>query len=150
VLEITEITEAINELIAKAYPNDPVYVNLIPKDFSRPSTLIAFVNTERTDASRKMLAVKIQYALTCFCEVDGHYNSDTQAVTERQDGIMRIFARGYIKVADRSVKLVAASSGAEITESYIDLNIEYFDERPDEGDCYPIAESVDTIITNGG
>ena len=149
-LEITEVTEAINGLIAEAYPNDTVYVNLIAKDFARPSTLIELLDVERTDASRNTIAVKAEYAITCFCEVDGHYSSDTQAITERQAKVMGLLARGYIRVSDRSLRVAAASGGTEMTEGYVSLNIEYFDDRPDERDTYPVAESVEAKITDGG
>ena len=141
-----DIIEEINKIIEEKFPDDTVYINLQPKDFTRPCTVIELVDVERTDASRNTISVVASFAITCFTEIDGHYRSDLERLVERQHEIIDLFACGYLKVGDRCLHLSAGTGGAESAFSYIDIRLEYFDDRPTISEEYPIAESVATKI----
>jgi hypothetical protein len=141
-LTMDDITKAINGLIAERYPDDLVYVNLLPKDFARPSTLIEFESVERKPASRWTVEVKASFLVTCFVGTDEHYQSDTEALSDRQSRIMSQFACGYLSVGDRRLEVQSAYGGMDFTESTVSLKLEYFDDT-DDGMKLPLMESVD-------
>jgi len=144
-ITMNAIALAINSLLTNAFPADTVHVNLLPKDFERPSFLIELVDIERTQVNRSTIAVAAVFSVTCYIEVDGHYNADVDELAERQRKVMDLFLDGFLAVDDRCLEVQAAQGGVDFTESYIDLSFDYFDDRPVPGDAQPPME---TVITN--
>lgn len=142
-----DIMTAINLELVKVCPIDPVYINLLPKDFARPSFLLECVQVMRQDENYSTVSVVAYFTITCFCEVDGHYNSDAEQLLERQTKVIDIFRRGYLTVGDRAIKAQASSGGMDFTQSYVDVQFEYFDARDDAPDTTPLMEAVKTNIT---
>ena len=145
-VKMGDIVKAVNGLVVELFPDDPVYVNFMPKDFKRPSTLIEFADCERTDANISTVEVKAKFSLTCYTEVDGHYLADTERLNDRLDATAALFACGYVRVGDRCLEAKAVSAGTDITDCYIDLQLDYFDDRPGAEDAPPAAESIETAI----
>ena len=143
-----EITEAIKDLVEGARPGEPVYIDQLPQGFKRPSTLIEQSGHEWTDANRLAVRVKAQFALTCFSETDAHHISDATALAEMLDATAALFARGYLRVGDRCLKAAATLGGVDFEGSYVDLQLDYFDDRPGEGgDEEPTGGALEHNIT---
>jgi len=141
------VMDAINQLIAEKFPTDTVYVNLIPRDFKRPSTLIELDTWDPRPAGKSLLDVTAAFALTCYMDVDGHYNTDTQRLIQRQYEVMDLFAKGYMKVTDRNLEVVAAPGGMSFADCFIDLRFNYFDDRPDVAEVPPLMETIEANMT---
>jgi len=128
-----------------------VYVNLLPKGYDRPSTLIEMQSVERADANISTVAVKASFVVTCYVEVDGHYQSDVDRLMERQDKVMSLFSCGYLQVGDRFLEVRAETGGMDFTES-VELELDYFDDRyggADDGESLPLMETIETRMTEG-
>jgi len=149
-ITMNDILGAINDALVSKFPEDTVYVNLQPKDYVRPSFLIALMDVARTEANRSMISVSASFSITCYTEIDGHYNSDVNRLTERQTEVMDLFLCGYLSVGDRNLEVQAAEGGVDFGESYVDLSFDYFDDRPIPGDLYPFMETVKTNMTQEG
>ena len=145
-----DILKAINDLVAEKYPDDMVYVKLLPKDFKRPSTLIETESVERSPVGKRLIAVSARIMLTCYVETGGHYESDTEALSDRQNGILSLFDCGYLKVGERCLEVQAASGGMDFAESYIELQFDYFDDRPDESTPLPKMKKIKTKLRMEG
>ena len=91
---LNAIIKSINDLLVVKFPDDTVYVNLLPKDFKRPSSLIRIDDATRTDANRTTVHWIVDVSVTGFVEINGHYQSEVERLLERQDGIMELFACG--------------------------------------------------------
>jgi hypothetical protein len=150
VITVEDIVEAINARLVEAFPEDMVYENLLPKDFSRPSTLIELASVQGTQTSRWTIEVKASFSLTSYVEVGGHYESDTKELRVRQNRVMGLFANGYLQVGDRCLEVQVVSGGMDFTESYVDLEFQYFDDRPDISETLPLMETIKTKLTMEG
>ena len=146
-LTINDVIGAINDEIVKAYPGDMVYVNLIPKDFERPSFLLMLESFNQTDANRTTVSIEMSVSITCYIKIDGHYNIETSALADRVDTVRSIFSSGYLSVIDRCIGVTIPDGGVDFTEGIIVLAFDYFDERPMPCDETPPIESVRTNIT---
>ena len=141
---VNDIIKAINERLAEKYPEHTVYINLLPKDFQRPSFLIEQLDAVRTDVNRTTVAWLVEMSITGFVSVDGHYNSDVEGLTETQSSIMEIFTCGYLSVRDRSIPVPLVKGGNDFTECYVNLTFDYFDDRPEATEELPLIETIQT------
>jgi hypothetical protein len=141
---------AVNRLLEGGYPEDHVYVSLLPKDFDRPSFLLEMLKFKKTDATRHTVAVEAGLSITCFVDVDGHYNSDVEKLLGRQSGVMDLFACGFLAVGDRCLHAQAAEGIIDFDECCVELSLDYFDDRPSTGETAPLIETVKTNINPEG
>ncbi len=139
-----DIITKINQLIAANFAGNPVYINLCPKDFSRPSFLIECAKMSRQPVSRTTVSVTVDFMLTCFIAVDNYYHTDTAALLTVQNTVMDLFRKGYINVGDRAIKVKADSEEINFECSRISLKFEYFDDRSDAEDTTLLMGEVTT------
>lgn len=137
-----QIMDAINRLLVEKYSERTVYVNRCPKDFDRPSFLIESVKAGGDSANRKTVKNNAYLTITCFESVDDYGNSDDGALTEVQDDVLQLFRPGFLKVGDRALTVIASTGGADFDRSYVDLQLEYYDDRSDELDNTPLIVDV--------
>ncbi|MEA5085100.1 MAG: hypothetical protein VB018_13280 [Lachnospiraceae bacterium] len=141
-LRTMDILNAINRELVKKFPDRTVYIDRIPKNFERPSFLLEFVTTSLNGKNKNTVEVTEYYTITCYEETDRCYNSDTVKLIETQSDVLGIFRVGKLEVLDRCINIKASSSGRDEDIFYIDLQVEYFDERGLEEDESEIAENV--------
>jgi hypothetical protein len=134
---INDITDEINRLMVRAFPAAQAHINLCPVKFSRPAYLIQCPKVSRADVNRYTVSVTAYYIITFFTEVNDYALSDTAALTAVQEQILNLFGAGYISVADRKLKLKASTGGLNFDEVYIDLQLEYYDDRPEKAQNEP-------------
>jgi hypothetical protein len=147
---MNEIIMAVNGLLVGRFPNDTVYVNLLPKDFERPSFFIEAGGVVRTEASRDLLMVEASITITCYTEVDGHYASDVEQLASRQGEVMGLFLPGFLAVGDRRLEVQAAEGSIDFTDSTVHLGFSYFDSRPLPASGLPPMGAVTTNIAPEG
>ena len=127
-----QIVDAINLRLVELYPDWTVYVNRCPKKFERHSFLIESVKSSSDSASRKVVKVNAYFTITCFELVDDYRNSEDGALLDVQDAVINLFRLGHIKVGNRAIKVEASTGGADFDQAYVDLQLEYYDDRSDE------------------
>ena len=134
---INNITDEINRLMVKAYPAAQAHINLCPVKFSRPAYLIQCPKVSKSDVNRHTVSVTAYFIITYFTEVNDYTMSDTATLTAVQDTILNLFGVGYITVVDRKLKVKASTGGMSFDEVYIDLQLEYFDDRQEKAQNEP-------------
>jgi len=141
-----KIMDEINRLLVKKYPNHTVYLDLCPKNFDRPSFLIELVTINRRPINSRTIEETVYFTITCFDEVDKYSHSNTVNLLTVQQGVLDIFRQGYIKVDDRNVEVKASSGGRNFDEAYVDVQVEYFEDRSDIAETLPLMKEVITTI----
>ncbi len=96
--------------------------------------------------SRTTVERTAYFTITCFSPADSYYRFNPEELADMQDGIFQIFSRGYLEVGDRFMKALSSVGGMESDRAYIDLQIEYFDNRTEEEAQEPLIASVKTRI----
>lgn len=144
-----DIYEAINRCIAQAFPGYPVYDNENPKDFKRPSFMIEYATTTRNDASNRIVEKTAYFTIACFTPVDQYGRSNVHELSDLQEKTLQLFAKGYITVGDRAIKVRGSTGGADLDRAYVDLQFHYYDDRTDEEDVTPLMGSVVTNLQEG-
>lgn len=96
--------------------------------------------------NRKTVREIVFYTITCFDVTDDYSNSDTTSLLNIQQGVLDIFRPGYIKVDGRAVKIKASIGGRDFDQAYIDIQVEYSEERSDAADSTPLIKEVITTI----
>ena len=141
-----ELFRSINRILVDPFPDYTVYINACPKEFDRPSFLLELVRISQRDANRKTVEKTAYFTITCFYTVDNRYQSDIENLIDLQENVLQLFAKGYVTVGDRAIKVTGSTGGLDIDRAYIDLQFEYFDDRTDEEDKTPLITSVSTKI----
>ena len=57
---------------------------------------------------------------------------------------MNLFRTEYIKIGDRALPVLSSTGGADFDRSYVDLQLEYYDDRSDEADTAPFMGCITT------
>ena len=120
-----DVMSAIKALIEGVKPKKTVYLNNLPRGFTRPSFLLEQISRSETDLCKSLRNVRIDYAVTIFTTVDEYNIADQSALIAAQNGVMALFANGYITVGDRAPHVVATNGGLNPGEAYVDVTVEY-------------------------
>ena len=98
-----DIADAIQALVEKEFPGEPLYRDYTPAGFQRPSTLLEVSGGKfYPNASCGAVEVRPQFTLTTFVPVDEYHQQDDSELTRRQMRLMGLFLPGYVKVKDRA------------------------------------------------
>ncbi|QEY35929.1 hypothetical protein FL966_05875 [Caproiciproducens galactitolivorans] len=135
--------ESVNDLLVDQLNAECVYLNRTPKDFERPSYLIEAISNELGSVNCRTVKQTVYLTITCFAVVDAFGNSDDGVLVNLQDGVLNLFRKGYLKVADRALEVQASTGGADFDRSYVDLQLEFYDDRSDETDTAPLMKEIE-------
>ena len=98
-----DIADAIEELVKKAFPGEPLYRDYTPTGFKRPSNLLEISGGKfYPNASCNSVELHPQFTLTTFVDVDAYHQQDDPELTRRQMILLGLFLPGYVKVKDRA------------------------------------------------
>ena len=147
---MSDIVTAINKAVEKEFPDDMFYIDLLPLDFERPSTLLELTQETRKDVNKNTVSVVAQFLITCFATTDEHYNSSTAELTKKMDTIMDIFRSGYLEVGDRCIGARTATGRVAFDEATATIEFDFFDDRGLPEDTGPLMEAVKTNIRQEG
>lgn len=98
-----DIADAVEALVKKAFPGEPVYRDYTPTDFQRPSNLVEISGGKIfPNFGCGTVELRPQITLTTFTEVDPYHQQDDQELTRRQMTLLGLFLPGCVKVKDRA------------------------------------------------
>lgn len=98
-----DIVDAVQALVEKTFPGEPVYRDYTPADFRRPSTLLEISGGKfHPNFSCGNVEIQPQLTLTTFVTVDAYHQQDNPELTRRQMLLLGLFLPGYVKVRDRA------------------------------------------------
>lgn len=141
-LDMIKIQDAINRLLVKIYPDFAVYIDDVPQGFERPSFLIEYISSSTDIVNKNIVFEKVYYTVTYFGPVDDYYNQDTLDLQKVLINILKPFRQGYIQVEDRAIAVKASNGGKNKNEIYMDIQVEYFEDRLEVGPSYPLMEDI--------
>jgi len=145
-----DIMESLQALLAQHLQQlKRIYLNEVPKDFKRPSALIQSVRTAWEDASSGMIEVTEYLLVTLFEELDQYNRTSPEKLAQLQYDAMLLFRPGYLKVGNRALRILASTGGRDNDRAYIDLQLNYLDERKQTTPTEPPAESVQIELKKG-
>lgn len=143
-ITLEQIEIEINRLLVVKFPDvQTIYRNRYPHEFDRPSFLIETVKFDLDAANRKSVRCVDYITITCFVEVDEFGNAADGTLIAIQSKVMQLFRPGFIRVGNRALKVKASTGGADFDRSYIDLQLEFYDDRTDEQDTTPLMEELE-------
>lgn len=145
-LDLIKIRDEINKLLVKRYPTLTVYIDKVPKDFERPSFLIEYVTSNQNSINKDTLKEQVFYTITYFSEVDEYYNTDKIDMHSVLVEVLKIFRVGYIKVENRVITIDASGGGSNENEIYIDLQLEYFEDRLEDVEEHEKIGEIENIL----
>lgn len=101
-----QIADRLEELLLEKFPGEPVYRELVPTDFSRPSNLIV-QNVCKGNVGYGCTVVELRpkFTINTYVPVDEYHHSHLETLHHRQMAIVGLLILGYIKVGDRAVKV---------------------------------------------
>lgn len=137
-----DIVNGVCAVIAAAYPGTPIYIEYVMKEFERPSFLVEHISTTKTAQTRGTVAKVVRLTCTCFTPIDQYGNCDQEALLKRQADMDALFDRGKVTVGDRELTVQSSTAGSNIGEAYVELDIEFADDRAETKNTYDEMETV--------
>lgn len=129
-----EYGNAIEDLLKAAFPGEPVYRDLVPEDFDRPSSEVECVGfSANAQISADAIDTEVQMIVRTFVTVDAYHNSQFSELYRRAMVILGLFADGFIFVSDsdtgekRAPKVSAAGvpvTGKDFAEVHLTFRLQ--------------------------
>lgn len=141
-LSSKEILDAVTELLEERFPGEPVYRNITPISFTRPSSLVTYVSQRMTDASCAALEVEANVMVTVFVAVDEYYNSHMDELVRRMSAVQELFAIEGLRVGDRVLHVAGNAGVANFDFAEVAITLRYLDDRPRPGQDWPLIDEV--------
>ena len=109
------VLSGIKNRLNAVFPDEPVYENLAPRDFQRPSNMVELVGMSMDAMGQGNGAVTLQYQvkITTYCEVDEVHDSHLPTLDLRCMAILSTFASGYLKIGDRAPRITACTANTD-------------------------------------
>lgn len=87
--------------LSRLYPNEPIYLNDVPKNFERPSFFVAQRKRETKALNFALTEVRLTMVVACFVPVDSYNDVDREELTNRTDAVALLFGGGVLEAGDR-------------------------------------------------
>lgn len=101
-----DLMAALEGKLTAQFPAEPVYKNLVERNFKRPSNLVELSSIEVADIGLHSMDLRYLYKITDFIEVNDYHNSDTQLLDFRTLMIVGgVFGAGYLTVGGKTVNV---------------------------------------------
>lgn len=135
------VIDAVKTAIRQRFPDEPVYVNVLPKNFERPSFLVENTDLTMEADTNGAVTLQLNIRVASFVKVDEYHNSQLEALNLRQYAILGLFAQLYLRVGDRAldvVKLTGTAGGRD----WIDVTavLEWDEDLADFQNIKPLPE----------
>ncbi|MEG2177208.1 MAG: hypothetical protein RRY97_10070 [Oscillibacter sp.] len=142
-----QISAALGAKIGAVFPGEPLYENLAPRDFIRPSNLLELQGIAM-DGNWSCGAVEFRftYKLTTFVAVDEVHNSHFPALDARAMLVLGAFAEGYLKVGGRAPRVTRCQSGNSMNdcaEVIVELTLAMNRAEFSPAELLPIMQTLD-------
>lgn len=146
---------AIEAKLHEKFNSEPVYLDVVPENFKRPSNEIETVKFTMQQTGAYEVVVSTELLIRTFVPVDLYHNSSYQELYLRAMRIMGIFACGYLRVSDsgtgerRAPKVTALScptTGKDYAEIRVTLRLDMAKEDFEPQPVKPIMEEFDLNV----
>lgn len=129
-LSSVDLMEAVESVLNRLFPGEPVYWDYLPKDFKRPCFTLECPRTAGADLNAVLIQREADILVTCMAAADAYGDSSRKELTRRQCAVMDLFGQGFLRVKDRAVK-VSGEKGEQSPElAEVTGLFSWVDERP--------------------
>ena len=143
---ICEIVDAVQREIRSAYPDAAQYIDQAPETPQMPGFVTQYIAMVTKDANRWHVNLTRYFTITCLAQPGQDDQPNATEHLQMQENVINRFGCGYLKVGDRALRAVASAGGREADKAFVDLQLEYLDDRGiDEEQREPMGE-VSAII----
>lgn len=130
VVAVNDVLCTVEAELGKRYPGEPVYWNLPPKDFPRPSFALECTKDESLDVAAGLVRRNVTVLVTCFVARNADGDSERVALNERMDAMLAMFGSGALAVGDRLIQASAAKGVGCADASEVSALVTWTDTRP--------------------
>ena len=134
--------DAISAVLAAKWPGRFCYVDVLKKDFKRPSFFVERLRVRTTPLTRNVTSYSVDLSITCFVTTDDYNQQSQLDLLALQDEVLALFSSGTLPVGDRSLCITALSGGSLPGEAFVDLTVEYTDDTPREQVEHALMQDV--------
>lgn len=101
----TDIRTALVGRVRETFSKEPVYEDLTPRNFERPSSMVEVtrIDLDTQSFGRHGLGLRVQARITTFAEVDEVHNAHLPVLDLRAMLVLGAFAEGFLPVGDRAL-----------------------------------------------
>ena len=145
-LSYKDLLDTTAKRLREAFPERPVYIEFCPQRFKRPSFLLELIRTGEEEGNLETVVRTVYLTITCFEETNDYYNTAVLQMIQTQETVQRLFRSGFLQVEDRAIKVKASAAGSNPNEAYIELTLEYFDDRTDGSPAYETMQELSVTI----
>jgi len=139
--------------LAVAFPDMPIYVSDVEKDFIRPSLYVEFVAEERTGIGRKAYRTECSYQVKYFQTLNGNFNVDRIAQLSAYDSLMAVLDQPAYAVegTDKYATVESISGNKDETEITISIKLSLTADRVTTPEEYDLINSIESrrMLKNG-
>ena len=143
------ILDSVNRELLHIFPDCFYYVDFSEKEFKRPSFLILADRRGKTKKSTRRVSSFVLYmTIVYYAETNAYYRADKMGLQDVRDTVTALFAKEYLLVDDRAVRLTVSDGGIREKEAYIDIEIRYTEETgaPEKDAGAPTIKRVKSKI----
>lgn len=139
---LNDIHDALEGMISAKYPGAPVYHDVLPKDFNRPSfyvemTEFTFSPEDGTPSSIMRQAV---FKIVAFVAIDAYHNGQVSELDTRLDVLAGLFAPGFLRVGDRAPHAVIRKGEIVSTDAaQLTIALEWWEDLDDFAGIEPVT-----------
>jgi hypothetical protein len=141
-----DIADQIEVLVREKFPDEPVYRELTPNNFQRPSTLIVQEPWEAdAEFGPHILTLRPVFTLTTFVPVDDYHQSHLAPMHLRQMALVGLFLPGFIEMPNgRAPHVEVLSMAGGYDFDTVTVKFQYNLNRKDfmELDTAPLAQQL--------
>ena len=152
-IDTKAIVDSANRELLTAFPEFFFYTDFTEKEFKRPAFLLL---ADRKGAAgkktRRVSEFVLYMTIVYYAQTDAYYRADKTGLRDVSDKVTDIFAKEYMLVGDRAVRVRVSDGGIREREAYLDLEIRYTEESGTAGrgsaaeeDC---AETMRKLYTS--
>lgn len=142
-----DILNGVQARLKKQWPEPEMtyYTDYAPQNFKRPSFLVEVGSVVQDEMGYSLVGFTMEARITAFLPVDAYHHSHIPDLCKRMGEIMALFGGGYFPVGSRRPHVVGVKGDYGYDYAQAILFIQ-FTERWDEGETYPLCESVNIRV----
>ena len=141
-----QLMAQVKEIISAAFPDEPIFVDRLPKDFQRPSFALELQKEAFADLNIALVQKTVTVLVTGFVEVNAYYDSSREELNRRQDRLMELFAGPSIRVDDRHPMVTANKGRGAPHFCEVRVTFSWSDARPSYHDPDDLTDPVSAAV----
>lgn len=130
-----KITESLNRELLELFPACVYYTDFSEEEFIRPSFLVLCDKRGMTRKLTRRVSEFVSYMTIIYhAETNAYYRADGMGLREVSDKLTNVFAKEYLHVENRAVRIRPTGGEIREREAYVDLEIRYTEESGAPGE----------------